>query len=317
MNKFDKNRIYAPSACDECPRRCGANRLNGEIGVCGAGDIAVVSRAALHFWEEPPISGESGSGTIFFAGCPLGCVYCQNYMISRSYDGKPMSVFELADACLALQREGAMNINFVTPTHFGSFVRPAVREARKRGLTVPIVWNTSGYETVDNIRRNYETVDVYLTDFKYADAKLGKLYSNVSDYPDVALQAIDEMVRQVGSLKFDVFNGQKRMIKGVVVRHLLLPGHLEDSKRVVKLLFERYGNSVSLSLMNQYTPTLVTLRDKGNADAAKILDKFPNLVQRVPSEEYETLLDYADFLGIEDYFWQDGDPAQESFIPDF
>lgn len=304
-------------SCHLCPRACGANRAAGGRGVCGAAGELKVARAALHRWEEPPISGQRGSGTIFFSNCPLGCVYCQNQVIATGQAGVPVTVERVADMCLNLQEQSALNINFVTPTHYAPQVRAAVALARRRGLTLPIVWNTSGYETVRAVLDNVGTVDVYLTDFKYMSPDLAKRYSAAPDYPQVALTALDEMIRCVGEPQSDEVDGMSRLTRGVVVRHLMLPGALEDSKRVVRTVWERYGASVLLSLMNQYTPVLADAAAQGDAWAQKQLERCPELAQRVSNEEYEALLDYADSLGIEDYFWQQGGAAKESFIPAF
>lgn len=276
-----------------------------------------VARAALHFWEEPPISGEAGSGTIFFAHCPLGCVYCQNRTISHNEVGERVSVDRLMRMMLDLQEQGALNINFVTPTHYAPTIRESVRLAREQGLQLPIVWNTGGYETAEAVRENEGVVDVYLTDFKYADAGLGMRYSHVPDYPERALEALDAMVELLGKPAYGVYHDEKRMVRGVIVRHLLLPGHLDDSKRVVALLHRRYGDRIRLSLMNQYTPVLASAADAGDTQAARILERFPNLRETVPEEQYEGLLDYADALGVVDYFWQQGGTQSESFIPAF
>ena len=300
-----------------CPRACGANRAAGRRGVCGAGRDVLVARAALHRWEEPPISGSRGSGTIFFSYCPLRCVYCQNQVIACGSAGVPVSVDRIADMCLDLQKQGALNINFVTPTHYAPHARAAVSLARERGLALPIVWNTSGYETVRAVSDNAGTVDVYLTDFKYADAQLALRYSGAKDYPQVALAALDEMVAQVGEPQADEVDGAARLTRGVVVRHLMLPGCLEDSKRIVRTVWERYGSSVLLSLMNQYTPVLAQAAGAGDEWAQAQLSRCPELARRVPDSEYEELLDYADSLGIDDYFWQAGGAAEESFIPPF
>lgn len=303
--------------CSLCPHACGVRRAKGERGVCGAGAEVRVARAALHFWEEPPLSGEAGSGTVFFAHCTLGCVYCQNRAISRAEAGEAVSVARLAEMMLDLQDQGALNINCVTPSHYAPAIRAAVRQARERGLRLPIVWNTSGYETVGAIVDDAGTVDVYLTDFKYAAPELGMRYSHVPDYPQRALAALDAMVEWTGAPAFDEYHGEERMVRGVIVRHLLLPGHLDDSKRVVSLLHERYGEVIRLSLMNQYTPVLATAAAKGDAEAARILERFPNLACTVPEEDYEELLDHADALGVRDYFWQQGGACSESFIPEF
>lgn len=292
-----------------CPHECGVDRTRGESGVCGASSDMVVSRAALHFWEEPPISGSSGSGTIFFSHCNLKCEYCQNAAISRGQVGKVKTAAEVAQMCLDLQAKGAMNVNFVTPTHYSIGVREAISLARESGLQIPVVWNTSGYESVDSIRENDGFVDVYLTDFKYSDADRSIAWSHVRDYPEVALRCLDEMVERAGAPVHDSFNGEERMVSGVIVRHLMLPGCIEDSKRIVRLLHDRYGSSIRLSLMNQYTPMI----DAGSP----LVARYSELGRKVSQDEYESLLDYADSLGVQDYFWQDGETALESFIPAF
>lgn len=306
-----------PLSCELCPRFCRANRRAGERGVCGADDTLMVARAALHFWEEPPLSGNAGSGTIFFSHCPLHCVYCQNAVIAAGEAGASVSVEQLAEMCLDLAGQGALNINFVTPTHYAPHIRAAVALARKAGLLLPVVWNTSGYETVEAVRANAGTVDIYLTDFKYADPLRAKRYSQAPDYLEFACAALDEMVAQVGEPFFDEVSGASRLTRGVVVRHLMLPGALDDSKRIVALLHERYEGRVLLSLMNQYTPLLASAARQGNKQAEEIVARCPELSEMVPPQDYEKLLDYADSLGIEDYFWQEGEAAQESFIPPF
>ena len=277
----------------------------------------MVARAALHRWEEPPISGGRGSGTVFFSECPLHCVYCQNAVIAAGKAGKAVSVARLADMMMDLQGQGALNVNLVTPTHYAPQARAAVRIARSRGMHLPVVWNTSGYETVRAIRDNVGTVDVYLTDFKYADAELARRYSHAPDYPRVALAALEAMVEQTGEASFDEVDGAPRLTRGVVVRHLMLPGALEDSKRVVRTVWERFGDSVMLSLMNQYTPVLAHAAREGDPWSQAQLKRFPELASRVSDDDYERLLDYADSLGIDDYFWQQGGAAEESFIPAF
>lgn len=247
----------------------------------------------------------------------MGCVYCQNRTISHSEVGERVSIARLAEMMIDLQEQGALNINCVTPTHYAPTIREAVKLARMHGLELPIVWNTSGYETVEAIRANVGTVDVYLTDFKYADAGLGKRYSHVADYPERALAALDAMAETIGESAYDTYHDEERMTRGIIVRHLLLPGHLDDSKRVVELLNERYGDRIRLSLMNQYTPVLVTAADAGDAEAVRILERFPNLRDTIAGGEYEELLDHADALGIVDYFWQQGGTCSESFIPEF
>lgn len=293
------------SPCNLCPRLCGAIRAEGQRGVCGADNVVRVARAALHYWEEPPLSGTSGSGAVFFEYCPLRCVYCQNAEIASGEFGVATDLERLSEICLDLQAQGALNVNFVTPTHYSLHIKQAVALAREQGLSVPVVWNTSGYERVATIEALAGTVDVFLADYKYASAELGKRYSHAVDYPDVALRALDAMVELAGEPEFDEHEGQMRMRKGVIVRHLLLPGALENAKSSVALLFNRYGRRVAFSLMNQYTPVI------GEALAGE----YPELLHRAPESDYEALLDFADELGLEDYYWQDGPTAEESFIP--
>ena len=305
------------SSCDLCPRACGVDRSSGARGVCGADGRLRIARAALHFWEEPPISGTHGSGTVFFSWCPLRCTYCQNAVIADGEAGAEISVERLAEIYLELQAKGALNINLVTPTHYAPHARVALDLARAQGMDLPIVWNTSGYETVRSIRENQGYADVYLADFKYASRKLAARYSKAPDYPQIALDAIAAMVDEVGSPCFDEYEGDERMTRGVVVRHLMLPGALEDSMRVVRTVWERFGNSVLLSVMNQYTPVLADRANDGDAFARRELKHCPELSRRVPDGDYERLLDFADSLGIDDYFWQEGGAAEESFIPAF
>lgn len=309
--------VDTSAPCRLCPRDCGVSRVDGQRGACCAPYELMVSRAALHHWEEPPISGEAGSGTVFFSHCPLSCVYCQNRSISHGGKGRIISTEDLVALYLDLQRQGALNINLVTPTHYADAIRTSIGEARKHGLDLPILWNTSGYEKVGCIEANTGFIDAYLTDFKYADPLLGWTLSGIPDYPAVALSALDAMVERAGEPRFDEHRGERRLVGGVVVRHLLLPGFLEDSKRVIELLSARYGDSIALSLMNQYTPVIVTAAAIGERRASRVLTRYPDLGRKVSSAEYEALLDHADELGVSDYFWQDGETASESFIPDF
>ena len=308
--------VSLPTSCALCPRRCGANRAAGERGVCGADDKLRVARAALHVWEEPVISVGAGSGTVFFSGCPLRCIYCQNADISTRLQGIDIPFERLVEVFLELQdQEHAANINLVTPTHYVPWIVPAVAEARRRGLRIPVLYNTSGYETVEAVRSLAGTVDVYLTDFKYApdvQSDAARVYSHARDYHDVALAALDEMVVQVGKPVFGehryLEDGKEAVApalwRGVVVRHLVMPGRVQDSKAVVRELWGRYGNDVIYSFMSQYTP----MRE---------FVLHPELNRPTTAEEYEAVLDYADELGIEEYFWQQGDAALESFIPEW
>ena len=288
--------------CTLCPRECKVNRNKGENGVCGvSGEDIFLSRAALHMWEEPCISGEEGSGTVFFSGCPLRCVYCQNYNIAHAKSGKEVAKERLVEIFLELQAKGANNINLVTPTHYTPEIVWAVKVARNQGLTLPIVYNCSGYEKVETLKMLEGIVDVYLTDFKYMDSNIAKRYSHAPDYPEVAKAALEEMVRQT---KEAAFSEKEMMQKGVIVRHLLLPGYLENAKAVVQYVYETYGDSVFLSLMNQYTPL-------------SQVESYPEINRKVTEEEYEELVDFAIDIGVENGFIQEGETAKESFIPEF
>lgn len=290
------------TGCMLCPRECNAERQKGEKGICGVAGMGIVgARAALHMWEEPCISGEQGSGTVFFSGCPLRCVYCQNYGIANAQQGISISEDRLAKIFIELQEKGVANINLVTPTHYTPEIIRAVKNARAHGLSVPVVYNCSGYEKVDTLKKLDGIVDIYLTDFKYMDKEMAKRYSRAEDYPEVAKMALEEMVRQCGAAEFDE---QGMMQRGVITRHLLLPGYLKNAKDVVKYVYNTYGNQVYLSLMNQYTP-LPHVSD------------YPELNRQVAEEEYEELVDYAIEIGVENGFIQEGETAEESFIPAF
>ena len=293
--------------CGLCPRRCGAARAQGRRGVCGATDRVLVARAALHFWEEPPLSGERGSGAIFFAHCPLGCVFCQNGQISAGGWGRPVDCAGLAAAMLDLQAQGAHNINLVTATHYAPQVRAAVAEARTQGLRLPVVYNTSGYELPEAVAALEGTVDVWLPDFKYADAALATALSKASDYPAVALDAIAAMVKLVEKAGGRWVNDEGIMERGVIVRHLVLPGQLANSLRALDLLWEHFGNAVDVSVMSQYTPVHGATWPAGYEDLGRSLWE----------EEYELVLDHSDDLGFENLWWQQGDAVGESFIPAF
>ena len=275
--------------CELCPRKCGANRLAGRRGICGAADELRVARAALHYWEEPPISGEAGSGTVFFSHCPLHCVYCQNASIANGSSGENISTARLAKIFLELQDKGALNVNLVTATHYAPQAVEALRRARAAGLSIPAVWNTSGYETAETLDFIAPYIDVFLTDLRYADSATARAYSHAPEYPAVARAALAAMARTDAD---------------VIVRILALPGHLDEAKENVRFVHETFGDRVTLSMMSQYTPP-------------PVCPHHPELERRVSAEEYEDLLDFADGIGCEDYFWQDGDAAEESFIPDF
>ena len=238
--------------CVLCPRMCHANRLAGRIGYCRETAELVAARAALHMWEEECISGKAGSGTVFFSGCNLGCIFCQNHNISQAKAGKVISVGRLSEIFLELQGQGANNINLVTPTHYVPQIIEALNLAKGQGLNIPIVYNTSGYERVDTLRMLKGYVDIYLPDFKYMDERLAGEYSQAPDYPVYAKQALEEMVSQTGEFKMDETTGLLQ--RGVVVRHLVMPGHVKNSKEVIRYLYNTYGNRILISIMNQYTP---------------------------------------------------------------
>ena len=286
--------------CTLCPRTCGVNRASGKKGVCGETATVRLSRAALHFWEEPCISGEKGSGTVFFSGCPLKCVYCQNREISMGDAGKEVSLERLAEIFLELQNKGAENINLVTPTHFVPQIISAVQMAKTNGLRLPVVYNTSGYETEDTIESLKGIVDVYLTDFKYMSEKLAEKYSNAKDYPEIAKKTLKKMVEQQPEPLFE--NGMLK--KGVVVRHLVLPGCVIDSKAILKYVYQSYGDNVLISIMRQFTPY-------------KLPEKFSELKRKITDAEYQSVVRYAENLGIENGFVQEKEAAEESFIPPF
>lgn len=340
----NKGKAKAMENCMLCPRECGVNRKNGETGVCGQTAAIKAARAALHMWEEPCISGQNGSGTVFFSGCNLGCVFCQNHNIATGKAGIEISIERLAEIFLELQEKGANNINLVTAGHFVPQVVEALKQAKQQGLFLPVVYNTSSYEKVETLRLLEGYVDIYLPDLKYVDSTISNRYSHAADYFTYASAAIAEMVRQVGepefvferaagkegssaefladekkkiseqqnNMIFDAAEYQERseagefllMRKGVIVRHLVMPGCVEDSKRVISYLLKTYGNQIFISIMNQYTP-LPQCRE------------YPELSRRVTEAEYDAVVDYAIELGIENGFIQEGDVAEESFIPEF
>ena len=320
------------STCKLCPRRCGIDRNSGEKGICGQTSKVKVARAALHMWEEPCISGSKGSGTVFFSGCALHCVFCQNHNIANGEVGKEITIERLAEIFLELQEKGANNINLVTAGQFVPQIVEALKKAKENGLHLPVVYNTSSYENVETLKLLEGYVDIYLPDLKYVDSELSQRYSHAPDYFQRAKEAIEEMVRQTGKMEFalesvgaesGVVEGDGRrkigieeyqarseqgeelvMIRGVIVRHLLLPGCVEDSKKVLKYLLEQYGNRIFISIMNQYTPL-------------PHVASYPELNRKVTIEEYEEVVDYAVELGIENGFIQEGEAAEESFIPEF
>lgn len=293
MNKYEN--------CLLCPRKCGINRRTGQTGVCGVSSEIKVARAALHYWEEPCISGKRGSGAVFFSGCSLHCVFCQNREISDGKVGKVISKERLSDIFMELADKGANNINLVTPGQYIPDIVWAVNDAKSRGMKLPIIYNTSGYENVTELKLLEGIVDVYLPDFKYMDSTLSARYSRAKDYPSVAKQALSEMVRQQPDVVIDDATGLIQ--KGVIVRQLLLPGHVNDAKAVLKYLYDTYHDHVYISMMSQFTP--IALKD------------YPEINRTVTRREYERIVDYALEIGITNAFIQEGDVAKDSFIPAF
>lgn len=293
MNKYEN--------CLLCPRKCGINRSTGQTGICGVSSEIKVARAALHYWEEPCISGKRGSGAVFFSGCSLHCVFCQNREISDGKEGKVISKERLSDIFIELAGKGANNINLVTPGQYIPDIVWAVNDAKSRGMKLPIIYNTSGYENVTELKLLEGIVDVYLPDFKYMDSTLSAMYSRAKDYPSVAKQALSEMVRQQPDVVIDDATGLIQ--KGVIVRQLLLPGHVNDAKAVLKYLYDTYRDHVYISMMSQFTP--IALKD------------YPEINRTVTKREYERLVNYALEIGITNAFIQEGDVAKDSFIPAF
>ena len=293
MNKYEN--------CLLCPRKCGINRGIGQTGVCGVSSEIKVARAALHYWEEPCISGKRGSGAVFFSGCSLHCVFCQNREISDGKEGKVISKERLSDIFIELADKGANNINLVTPGQYIPDIVWAVNDAKSRGMKLPIIYNTSGYENVTELKLLEGIVDVYLPDFKYMDNMLSARYSRAKDYPSVAKQALSEMVRQQPDVVIDDATGLIQ--QGAIVRQLLLPGHVNDAKAVLKYLYDTYHDHVYISMMSQFTP--IALKD------------YPEINRTVTRREYERLVDYAIKIGITNAFIQECDVAKDSFIPAF
>lgn len=285
--------------CEICPRKCKVNRNNGELGYCKASNKMKIGGYHLHMWEEPIITGKNGSGTIFFSYCNLRCAYCQNYDLSFDSIGEYITVERLSDIMLELQEMQAENVNLVTPTHYIPLIKNSIVLAKEKGLKIPIVYNTSGYESVESLKTLEGLIDIYLPDFKYYDNSLGK-YSSVADYFNIASLALKEMYRQVGKPKY---NKKGMLKKGVIVRHLVLPNNYQDSKKIINYLYQEYKDNIILSIMNQYTITKIT--------------KYPELNQKVDPKEYDNLIDYAYNLGIRKCFTQEEESQSESFIPKF
>ena len=289
--------------CFLCPRNCGATRFNNELGYCKIDNNIYVSRASLHMWEEPIITGKFGSGTVFFSGCNLKCVYCQNEDIVDLKFKTILSETELANLFLILEKNNATNINLVTPTMYSDKIINAIILAKNKGLKLPIVYNTSGYEKVDVIKKLNDNIDIYLTDFKYFNNALGQKYSCVKDYVENAKLALDEMYK----LKNKIIIEDGIMKKGIIVRVLVLPEHYEDSKKIIKYLYEKYGDNIYISILSQYTPNKKILNS----------NEFPELKNRIKHKKYNEIVNFALNLNIKNCYIQDFDVAIDSFIPDF
>ena len=287
--------------CNICPRRCGADRENGSLGFCGASNKIRIARAALHFWEEPCLSGKNGAGTVFFSHCNMKCVYCQNYRISTRGAGHEVSIGELAEIFLDLQSRGANNIDLVTPTHYALDIAEAVKKAKNSGLHIPVLYNCGGYESVETLKRLEGLIDIYMPDMKYYRDKYAMKYSSAPKYFETACAALEEMYRQTGAVVLDK-NGI--MQSGVIVRHMMLPGLMLDTKKIMDYLFDTYGNNIYISLMSQYTPL-------------KNVERFPELNRKLDMKKYNSIVDYCMNRGMENVFIQEGSAAKESFIPCF
>jgi putative pyruvate formate lyase activating enzyme len=289
------------NSCTLCPRKCGVDRENGQIGYCGAGKNLKVAKVMLHQWEEPCISGTRGSGTVFFSNCSMRCIFCQNHAISQEGVGSDISTEKLSEIFIELQNQGAHNINLVTPTHYVLQIIEAIKLAKENGLSLPIIYNSSGYENLETLELLDGLIDVYLPDVKYFDDKYAVKYSNAPDYFNYASNSVKEMMNQVGEVQFDE---QGMIKKGVIVRHLMLPSLLFDSKKIIDYIYSNFGDSVYISIMNQYTPV-----HKSNL--------FSELNKTLNPKHYDSLVDYAASVGVKNGFIQDNGAASEAFIPDF
>lgn len=289
------------SKCKLCPRNCEVNRLEGEIGYCKATLMPSIARVSLHKWEEPCISGKNGSGTIFFSNCNLNCVFCQNHEISQGDIGLEITIERLSEIFIEVQAMGAHNVNLVTPVHYIPQIIEALILAKKRGLLIPILFNTNGYENIKAIKALSGFVNVYLPDLKYFSNKYSNLYSNAPEYFKFASRSINEMVSQVGPVKF---NMDGLIESGVIIRHLVLPGLLFDSKKIIDYIFKTFGDSVYISIMNQYTPLYKA-------------DKYPKLSKPLNPKVYDSLIEYCLSIGIKNAFIQESGTCGCDFVPEF
>lgn len=298
---MESNELKLLKECRLCVRDCGVNRLEGKTGVCRSTSDIVIARAALHKWEEPCISDTKGSGAVFFSNCNFRCVFCQNHEISQEHKGKIISIERLSEIFLELQDQGANNINLVTPTHFVPQIIEALKIAKSKGLNLPVVYNTNGYDTVETIKLLNGIVDVYLPDFKYFNDKYATKYSFAPNYSKNVVEVIREMVNQVGKPQF---NEDGIMIKGVIVRHLMLPGLLFDSKKVIDCIYSNFKDSVYISIMNQYIPMHKACN-------------YPEINKSLNPKHYDSLIDYALSIGVKNGFIQESGTNDMAFIPPF
>lgn len=287
--------------CRICPRECKINRQKGELGICRAGKEIEIAKASIHYDEEPCISGKNGSGTIFFTHCNLKCVYCQNYKISHEGFGKKISIEHLAEIMLSQQKKGVHNINLVTPTIYIPQIVEAITIAKSKGLIIPIVYNSSGYESVESLKKLEGLIDIYLPDLKYSDAKLANCYSKAKNYFEIAVKAILEMYRQVGD---PVFDKQGMMQRGMIIRHMILPNELQNSRDVLSWIKQSLGSTTYISVMAQYFPTY----------HAK---NYKNLSRKITQKELDEMTDYIEFLGFENGYIQELGDHEEEYVPDF
>lgn len=286
--------------CNLCPRNCNVDR-NNSLGFCKANNKIKVARCALHYYEEPSISGKQGSGAVFFSNCNLKCCFCQNYNISTKQKGIEISIDRLSEIFIELQEKGANNINLVTPTMYINQIKDAIVKAKNKGLKIPIIYNSSGYEKTESLKLLDGLIDIYMPDFKYYSNRSSFKYSKCKDYVEKAKEAIDEMYRQVGKNKF---NEDGIMIKGLIVRHLLLPNLEKETKEILKYLYNKYNNNIYISVMNQYTPL-------------ENVKNYPEINRKITQEEYNNIINYAIELGIENAYIQEDGTQSDSFIPEF
>ena len=295
------NKMEMLKNCNLCIRKCNVNRLNNEVGACMSSEKIKAAKAYLHMWEEPPISLDTGSGTIFFSNCNLKCGFCQNHEISQENTGEFITIERLSEIFLELQDKGANNINLVTPTHYVPQIIEAIKISKKTGLNLPILYNTNGYDSLETIKALDGYIDVYLPDFKYFDDKYALKYSKAPGYRENVITILKEMFKQVGKNKFDE---KGRMIKGIIVRHLMLPNLLFDSKKIIDTIYNLFEDDVYISIMNQYTPMF-------NAFEFKELSKPLN------PRLYDSLIDYAASIGVKNAFIQESGTNTTEFVPDF